>query len=174
MNLENNGFKYVTPVVDKALSTMQVYEYTIDEAAESSSSYVSKKVVLQPDYPADGLRVILAGYRPAGTMIDVYARFAYPQAPDDMYAVDGTGSILPWVELTNSARDLYSTTANIRDYREFEYILDNEQEYDAFQIKIVLRHATNDELAALNLSDTIERAENLFPHVYDYRAIALT
>lgn len=174
MNLENNGFKYVTPVVDKALSTMQVYEYTIDEAAESSSSYVSKKVVLQPDYPADGLRVILAGYRPAGTMIDVYARFAYPQAPDDMYAVDGTGSILPWIELTNSAKDLYSTTANIRDYREFEYILDNEQEYDAFQIKIVLRHATNDELAALNLSDTIERAENLFPHVYDYRAIALT
>ena len=172
--MENSNFKFASPIIDNELSTMQVYEYQISEAEASSSSYISKKVVLQPDYPAEGLRVILAAYRPAGTMVEVYARFNYPNSPEEMYAIDGSGGTVPWIALTNNSIELFSTTANIRDYRDFEYILDNEQEYDAFQLKIVLRHADTDELEAAGLSDEIVRAENLYPHVYDYRAIALT
>lgn len=164
MSMDNGGYRFVTPVIDNELSTMQVYEYRIGDSEANTSKYISKKVVLQPDYPAEGLRVVLAAYRPAGTVIDVFARFTYPDDPD---------SISDWVLLTNQSLNLYSTTANITDYRDFDYVLDTEKEYDAFQIKIVLRHATDDELNDADLFDIV-RAENLYPHVYDYRAIALT
>jgi hypothetical protein len=39
-------------------------------------------------------------------------------------------------------------------------------------MKFVMRHATNAEIEAKSL--VVSPALNLFPHIYDYRAIALT
>ena len=76
---------------------------------------------------------------------------------------------------------MYSNPSNTLDYRQFEYNLSNEtNDYSSFQLKFELRHATTDEINVLNLEDPdnpgspLTPGENLFPHVYDYRAIALT
>lgn len=173
LQMSNNDFRFVTPVVDNYLSTIQAYEYYISEEEVTTSKYISKEVVLQPDYNATGLKVIMGAFRPAGTIIDVYARFVYP------YNVEQYSE---WVKLRNNSSDLYSTSANIYDYREFQYDLLDEtkadgitpNEYTSFQLKIVLRHATAQELNELDILSDIEQGPNLFPHVYDYRAIALT
>lgn len=174
LDLINNGYRLVTPTIDNTLSLMQVYEYQISDAEVSSSKYISKEVVLQPDMYAQGLKVILAAYRPAGTVVDVFGRFVYPY---------NTEEYSDWVKLENQTPDFYSTTANIRDYREFTYNLSEAdefeddgttpKEYTSFQLKIVLRHATDSEMNDLDLFGIV-RGKNLFPHVYDYRAIALT
>ena len=70
---------------------------------------------------------------------------------------------------------MYSSPVNTKDYREFEYNLTEASpplEYSTFQLKYVLRHATSAELNASDL--TVVPAINIFPHLYDYRAIALT
>jgi hypothetical protein len=175
--MTNNGYRLVTPVVDNELSIMQVYEYGITDTEATSSKYVSKEVVLQSNMFAQGLKVIMGAYRPAGTVIDVFARFIYPW---------NTEQYSGWIQLKNRNPDFYSTTSNIRDYREYTYDLENEfsddldeqgnpvpLEFTSFQIKIVLRHATDEEINILDIYDAI-RGTNLFPHVYDYRAIALT
>jgi hypothetical protein len=80
-----------------------------------------------------------------------------------------------WIELDNQNPDMYSNSANTSDYRQFEYDLDevaNPNAYSSFQLRIVMRHADLTELNAKAIN--IVPAVNLFPHVYDYRAIALT
>ena len=148
--------KYVSPVIDNQLSAIQAYNYTISNVEGNTSKYVSKKVVLQAGYPATGLKVIVAAYRPTGTEIDVQARFLYPSNPD---------SYSDWVSLTNNNPDLHSSSANIRDYRDFDYSFTEASpalEYDAFQLKIILKH------------ESADSSTGLFPLVHDYRAIALT
>lgn len=167
--MNNNAFTTTSPIVDDDLSRVNVYQYQISDLVDSSSAYVSKKVILQESVDAVGLKVLLGAYRPPGTMIDVFGRFTYPsnaEADSD------------WVQLdvTTRGETLYSNASNIRDYRDFEYNLDEEtytDEFSSFQVKIVMRHATSDELETQGLTG-ITPDVNLFAHVFDYRAIALT
>ena len=156
LDLSNNEYKYVTPVIDNALAQLQAYNYTMSNTIGNTSKYVSKKVVLQAGYPGQGLKVILSAFRPTGTSVDVQARFLYPSDPEN-YS--------DWVSLTNNNPDLYSSSANIKDFREFDYSFTEAAtplEYDAFQIKIIMKH------------DDANASTGLFPLVHDYRAIALT
>jgi hypothetical protein len=57
---------------------------------------------------------------------------------------------------------VFSSSGNIKDYREFVYDLALEADYDAFQLKIVLKH------------EDASSGSNLFPHVSNYRALAVT
>lgn len=165
VNLSNNGKKTDTPTVDEEISELYAYAYTIDESESLTSKFISKTVSLTEGLDAVGLKVLLSAYRPAGTMIDVYARFIYPE---------DSGNFSTWNQLTNADPDLYSNVSNTRDYREFEYNLPSEtDDYSSFQIKIVLRHATAVELNSPDLNN-IDPDINLFPHLLDYRAIALT
>ena len=175
VGMQNNGFTSVTPILDEEMSMINAYQYQITNNPDTSSQYISKEVVLQPDMDAVGLKVLLSAYRPAGTMVDVYARFTYEFNPDEPS---------DWLQLTNASPDLYSNTNNIRDYREFEYNFDETTtghgEYTAFQIRIVMRHMDVDDINAAGLLSFLDDngqfnpEVNLFPHIYDYRAIALT
>ena len=229
--MTNNGYQSATPIVDPALSMLNVYKYKISSAGISTSSWVTREVVLQEQFDAKGLRVYLSAYRPAGTFVDVYARFVYPTNVE----VQSN-----WIKLVNSSEDMYSNTSNTLDYREFQYDLSSEtNDYSSFQLKFEMRHANTTEINNLDLvsafpsvtrtatagsfvigttyritslgnttqaqwntaagtsgvtyavgatftavgvgagngtanSSIISPAENLFPHIYDYRAIALT
>lgn len=164
ISLSNRGFQTTTPVVDAKLSILNAYQYDITDNESTTSKYISKEVVLQEDMDAVGLKVLLAAYRPQGTMVDVYARFTYESNSD---------AKSDWIQLTNANPELFSNLSNTRDYREFEYNLDDESnEFTSFQLKIVMRHMTNAEKTAANITATT--GVNLFPHIYDYRAIALT
>lgn len=162
--MTNNGYQSATPIVDPDLSLLNAYKYKISDSGTSTSSWVTREVTLQEQLDANGLRVYLSGYRPAGTYIDVYARFVYPT---DIEVQSN------WIKLANSNEDMYSNPSNTLDYREYQYDLSSEtNEFSSFQLKFELRHATTSEINTLDLN--VSPAENLFPHIFDYRAIALT
>ena len=162
--MKNNGFQTASPIVDSDISLLNVYKYNITNTATTSSNWVTNEVILAEKLDAAGLKVLVSAFRPAGTMIDVYARFVYPTNVDTQSA---------WIQLANAYPEMYSNPSNTKDYREFEYNLSDEtNEYSTFQVKFVLRHATTTEINASDL--TVTPAINIFPHLYDYRAIALT
>jgi hypothetical protein len=162
--MSNKGYQSATPIVDPDLSMLNVYKYKISDSSASTSSWVTRKVVLQEQLDATGLRVYLSAFRPAGTYVDVYARFTYPEDVETTSA---------WIKLVNANEGMFSNATNTRDYREFQYDLSDEtNDYSTFQLKFELRHATSGELAANDL--TVVPGENIFPHISDYRAIALT
>ena len=162
--MTNNGYQSATPIVDPDLSMLNAYKYKISDSGTSTSSWVTREVILQEQLDANGLRVYLSGYRPAGTYVDVYARFVYPT---DIEVQSN------WIKLANSNEDMYSNPSNTLDYREYQYDLSSEtNEFSSFQLKFELRHATTSEINTLDLN--VSPAENLFPHIFDYRAIALT
>ena len=153
--LDNNGFEAVTPQLDAELSILNAYEYFINDADTLTSSYVSREVLLEEDFEASGLKVLLSAFRPNGTEVDVYARFTYLNNVDEKS---------DWVQLTNQDPDLYSNSSETQDYRDYEYDLTEAQTpvaFNTFQIKIVLKH------------EEPGSGVNLFPHLNDYRAIAL-
>ena len=164
VTLDNNEYRTVSPVVDNGLALLQTYNYFISNVEDNTSQYVSKPIVLQPDHPALGLTVLLTAFRPQGATIDVQTRFLLPSDPDNY---------TDWVSLSNVNPAMYSSAGSISDYREFEYTFDEDAfttgadapattDFDAFQIKIVLKH------------DSASVGTNVFPHIKDYRAIALT
>ena len=162
--MTNSGYQSATPIVDPDLSILNAYKYKISDSSASTSSWVTREVTLQEQLDANGLRVYLSAYRPAGTYVDVYARFVYPT--DIEVQSD-------WIKLVNSNEDMYSNATNTLDYREYQYDLSSEtNEFSSFQLKFELRHATTSEINTLDLNVT--PAENVFPHIFDYRAIALT
>jgi hypothetical protein len=166
VSMDNGGYSSATPIVDADLSILNVYKYQITSATGTTSKWVSKEIILQDGLDANGMKVYLTAYRPAGTLIDVYARFTYPTNVEVRSA---------WIPLDNKNPDMYSNSSNTSDYRQFEYDLneaENPNAYSSFQLRIVMRHATQAELNAKDL--TVVPSVSLFPHVYDYRAIAVT
>lgn len=167
VHMTNNGATAVSPIIDDDLSILNAYQYAITDQETTTSAYVSKPASLSDRMYAEGLKVLVGAYRPTGTMIDVYARFVLPTNVE---------SFTDWVQLDTANLTTFSATHNVRDYREFEYNLDEDafnQEYSAFQIKIVMRHMTDDELELYSQSD-LNPDINLFTHISDYRAIAVT
>ena len=166
--MNNSGFTSCSPVIDFTLSELNVYKYDITNSAATSSKWISKEVVLDDELYADGLKVLLAAYRPPGTKVEVYGRFRYPTNIENLSA---------WSLLVNKDESQYSNVSNTRDYREFEYDFTESagtNNYASFQLKIVMRHMTESERTSAGLTNLGTPGINLFPHVYDYRAIALT
>ena len=168
--LANNGFSAVSPVVDAELSSINAYQYKITANDDTTSTWVSKEVILKDDLPAEGLRVNLSAYRPAGTMIDVYSRYVRRENSDVK---------TDWIQLDLSNPDEYSTKGRLNDYRDFEYNLDESQvtqSYNTFQVKIVMRHNTTGAGGELNNPELegVVPDINLFPHIFSYTAIAVS
>jgi len=177
----------VTPILDAELASLNAYQYFISDQEASTSNYISKEVILDPDLPATGIRVLLSAFRPIGTYIDIYARFTYADDPDspklatiDTHyegGVDGDYNLTSdWKKLENANEDVFSSTNNQKDYRDYQYDLDESrvtEDYSTFQIRIVLRHATTAELDNPQMSEVTPDI-NIFPTIYDYKAIAVT
>ena len=171
----------VTPVLDTDLAEANIYQYKITDTEATTSNWVSKEVILNDNLPAKGLRVILSAYRPPGTNIDVYGRFVYADNTDSDKESTNVDSGTPntatvWKQLAIDNPKDYSNTSNFSDYREFTYNLDESvhtDEFSSFQIRLVLRHSTQVELNTPEFKD-IEPGINLFPSIYEFRALAVT
>lgn len=118
IDMDNNGKNAVTPIIDNDLKIINAYQYQINEQETTSSRYVAKEVVLQEDLDAVGLKVLLTAFRPKGTNIQAYARFKYPTNNENFSS---------WVELDPASKKVFSNAANVTDYREFEFNLDEER-----------------------------------------------
>ena len=177
----SSSISTVTPVLDTDLAEANIYQYKITDTEATTSNWVSKEVILNDQLPAKGLRVILSAYRPPGTNIDVYGRFVYADNTDsdkESTNVDsGTANTATvWKQLAIDNPKDYSNTSNFSDYREFTYNLDESvhtDEFSSFQIRLVLRHSTQAELNTPEFKD-IEPGINLFPTIYEFRALAVT
>jgi len=102
-----------------------------------------------------------------GHEIDVYGRFVRDDLPD----VKGD-----WQELILSNPKEFSAPGNLYDYRDYEYDLTEgavPPKYNTFQLKILLRHSNSLELKPAELRN-ITPDVNLFPHLYNITAIAVT
>ena len=172
VNLDNGSNVTSTPFVDIEASSLIAYRYNLTNTPATTSKYIGKTIELAADLDAEDLELILTGYRPTGTDFKVYvkAQSAFDNEPFDL---------LDWTELELfEGVGLYSSTTNIRDYREFKYRIPAANkvggvasgaftytssggtftEYRRFAIRIDL------------LSPNIHNA----PTLRDYRGIALT
>jgi hypothetical protein len=119
-----------SPFIDFDVSSFTVGEYMVNTVADSTldpaervslgtadARYITKIVQLADGMDADDIRVILGAYRPAGTKINVYAKFKADTDSRDFREIE-------WTRLyIKPETDSISSTANRFDYREYEYQL---------------------------------------------------
>ena len=184
LNSQNSD---VSPVIDHDISNVTVYEHLInnDSTDESTlfgnadSKYVSKKVELADGIEGEDIRVVLSAYRPPSTDIEVWVKFQSGSDPNEF----NDCSCVKWTKLEKSdGSNLFSSSANRFDYKEFEYKLgatlsseggaylnngvftysgpDSElyNSFKYFAVKIVFKSS----------------AQNIIPKVKDMKAIALS
>ena len=178
IRMENGSNVTSTPFVDLEVSKLLAYQYKLNDGQQfnnPTSTYISKKIELAVDLDAEDIYVAASGYRPPNSNIRFFIK---AQNGFDFTAF----ADLPWVELELfEGVDMFSSQANIHDYREFGYRIadankDSQgvytyqvdtggvgtdptfQSFRRFAIKIVLE------------SDTVHNA----PTLKDYRAIAVT
>ena len=166
LTLEKEDIPTTTPIVDIETAKLFAYIYQITNDPETTSKYISKKVELQEGFDAEDFRLYVTGYRPVGTDIRTYIRIKNDADPVSLRNN-------PWIELEAiSGGDLFSSTSNRSDYKEFVYEIPdsakiggvvqysndtgNYSGYRSFAIRIDL------------LSDNVANV----PKVLDYRGIA--
>lgn len=166
LTLEKEDIPTITPLVDIETAQLFAYIYHITDNPETTSKYISKRVELQEGFDAEDFRLYLTGYRPSGTEIKTYIRVKNDSDPVSLRNN-------PWIELEKiSGADLFSSTSNTSDYKEFVYEIPTSSKnsgvveysnetgtytgYRAFAIRIDL------------LSDNVASV----PKVLDYRGIA--
>ena len=149
-NLKNTN-RYTTPIVDDDISMLFGYKYLISNDENTTAKWVTREVTLNSDLYAEGIRVRAGIHRPQGSDVKVYAKFKYRDNIEEMG---------DWLLLENETPDLYSSSTNLYDYREFDFNLPEaeEREYVSFKLKFVM------------LADSVNRT----PSMIDYRAIAVT
>lgn len=171
VNMQNSGNQTSTPIVDVEVSKLMATTFNVTDTAETSSKYISKSFELNDDFDAEDFQVNLTGYRPNDTNIAVYFR---GQSASDT----STFTDVPWVEMDISeGADLYSSTGNMNDFREWTYKLPASALTGGSSD--VYRYTSPDGTFdgfrrwSIKISLTSDRKGSV-PFVKDYRAIALT
>ena len=116
----------ISPTVDMQSASIVRYENLInnDDTNEhtslgsATSKYVSTNVVLEDGQDAEQLRVYLAGYKPAGTDIQVYARLLNALDSDNL-------NNKSWTKLELVGADRNSKLTERNDFYEYQYALAN-------------------------------------------------
>lgn len=126
MSNKNPNSRYDTsPMIDHKISNIVAYHNVInndntDEVTsdgDASSKYISKPVTLSDGLDADNIRVLLTGYRPPGTDLEVYVKLL---ASSDSTDFDD----LPWSLMSKKDETSgFSSKVNRFDFKEFEYNL---------------------------------------------------
>ena len=175
---------YITPIVNLE----RTYTVYINHLINSNTSfelqpfggliknkYISQVITLADGQDAEDLRIILSAYRPpkANAQIKVYVRVTHSEDFESIYTKD-------WIEMVPFNENAYSSLANRRDWREFQYKFpdsvmtgENDQSigilqytnrantvftgFKQYQIKIGL----------------VSESSAIYPRVADLRAIAL-
>lgn len=123
--------EFITPTVDFDASTLNAYEYVINntvddgtvteldggEAGPAESKYISKQVNLADNLDAEDIKVFVTAFRPSISDIRVYVRFKALNDPREFGDIE-------WSELNiKPETDADSAFTNFDDYREYEFNL---------------------------------------------------
>lgn len=118
-----------------------------DDSGVAQSKYITKPITLTN--PANGINVILDVNKPFGTAITAYYRVG---------SADQNLKNEQWVELPYNGIEP-GQSDNISDFREYNYQVTSQQDFQKFQVKIVL-------------STTEQNLRHRAPQIADFRAIA--
>ena len=177
---------FLSPIVDLRRRSALIIKNTINDDLTGEETrygnalvkYISQPITLADGQDAEDLRVYVTGYRPAGTDITVYAKLQNAEDPAPFYDK-------LWTKLTMaSGSSVNSSTLDVNDYREFEYVLPKVEEMQG----TAWVNAANDGIVqyrdeggavyesykiwAIKVVLTSERPERV-PRMQDVRAIAL-
>lgn len=173
LEFDNSSVVAATPVVDIENAMLFVNKYNINNSKTSPSAvYISKIVSLAEGFDAEDFKLYVTAYRPVGTNIDAYIRI---ENASDPLTIEQN----PWIPLDMvKGENMFSSTVNTRDFREFEYEITGDpgddygktngivyyknatgrySKYKNFQIKLVLRSTDVGSV----------------PRLLDYRGIAI-
>jgi hypothetical protein len=114
----------LSPVVDLSIPTVMVYANRINannqnehtKSGSAFSRYVSKTVILKDGNDAEDIKVLLTGYRPPGTELDVYVKLLNSTDQESFDSKD-------WTRMQNIANNGFSDAVNKNDFIEMEYIV---------------------------------------------------
>jgi len=115
-----------SPFVDYSISTVMANEYIFNDLAiddttedgnfgDAKSKYISKTIELASGMDASDMRFYLTGYRPVGSNIRVYVKA-------QNFADSRSFNSINWTELElKDATNLFSSSSNRNDFKEFEF-----------------------------------------------------
>ena len=147
----NTSDSKVSPVVDLSRANSYILENVINDSAtnediqevgNASTRYFSKPIELADGQDAEDLRVYLTAYKPSGTDVKVYAQLL--ASSDGEALADKDYTLL--TQVTSSS--ITSDTADINDFKEFEYTLSANTDGQNFL------GTNNDNQARLNTADS--------------------
>lgn len=166
LTLEKEDIPTTTPVVDIETAQLFAYIYQITNDPDTTARYISKKVELQEGFDAEDFRLYVTGYRPVGTDIRTYIRIKNDADPVSLRNN-------PWIELeTISGGDLFSSTSNRSDYKEFVYeIPDSAKVGGVVQYSNDTGNYSGYRSFAIRIDLLTDNVANV-PKVLDYRGIA--
>lgn len=116
---------HTSPMIDHKICSMMAYRYLVNndgsgetaELGNAESKYISKEIVLADGQDSEDIRVFIDAYRPPQTDIHVYAKFLSREDIRDFKDIE-------WTRLNMSdSSNVFSSSANRNDYREFEFQL---------------------------------------------------
>lgn len=117
----------VSPYIGASPASILRYQYNVNNtvvgetgsSGSAAAKYISKQVVLADGQEAEDLKVYVTAYKPVGTNVQVYARILNETDSDVFTNKD-------WTLLTQTSANVYSSSSNKYDYREFEYTFPSE------------------------------------------------
>lgn len=116
------------PAVNVSPASVLRYKYKINSADQAlvgentrqgnaAAKYVSKPIVLADGQEGEDLKVYVSAYRPVGTDIVVYTRIVNETDGTDFYDQE-------WTQMKLVSANVYSSSSNKTEYREYEYTFD--------------------------------------------------
>lgn len=123
----NSSSDYCSPVIDLNSHSFIGIQNLINtdisnedgDYGQALSRYIGKTVTLADGQESEDLQVYIDAYKPAGTIMYVYAKFWNNEDPDAFAAK-------PWTKLTQDTDpSVYSVTNNLNDYREYQFSVPN-------------------------------------------------
>jgi hypothetical protein len=168
VSMTNDSNATSSPIVDIENASLIAYQYNVTNTPATTSKYISKTVELAADIDAEDMEVYVTGYRPSGTDIKVYIR---PQNQFDSAQFDS----IDWVELELfEGVGLFSSSANLNDFREFKYrIPSTSKNGDILEYTSSAGTFLGYRKFAIRI-DLLSPNSSSVPLVKDYRGVALT
>ena len=115
---------FISPVIDTVkkqqlliANDVEPVKFIYDEFFDNGSAkskYISQIVTLAGGQDAEDIQVILSGFRPVGTDIQVWIKFLNGEDGDSL-------SVKSWTPLINSGSRLFSKAGNTGDLKEFVF-----------------------------------------------------
>jgi hypothetical protein len=168
INMANKSNSTSTPIVDLETASLIAYQYKSTNSADTTCKYISKTIELKESLDAEDFNVILTGYRPNGTDIKVYIRPINAHDYTDEASID-------WIELElYEGLNLFSSSSNINDYKEFSYRVPSANlDSGVLTYSTALGEYLGFRKFAVRI-DLLSSNNYQVPYVADYRGIALT